>query len=282
MSGFLIPGLRPEPVVWGPADLPRGEGRTILLVVAHADDPAFFLGGVLPLWAAAGWRVVALRVTDDRWDSVGLPEAETIRRNAAELREAAALLGIAAVEDLGWRTDVLGDASRVALRERVIHAIRRHRPYAVAGFDPDSLLHEDNLDHRVLGQAVDEAAWTAMFDKHHPEHAAEGLAPHGIVERWFFGRSVAAVRHVVDTTSVLERQVEAVLCHRTPLAHIVAQMGLQARTAGHRSELLARAEAGEPRPLVEAMLRASAAAKGASFGLGAAEWLRLHRAVLPP
>jgi len=116
------------------------------------------------MWADAGWRIVCLRVTDDRWDSVGLDAAETIRCNAAEFRSAAAVLGIAEIADLGWATDVLGDVSKVALRERIIHAIRRTQPYAVVTFDPDSAFYEDNLDHRVLAQAVDEAAWCAQFD----------------------------------------------------------------------------------------------------------------------
>jgi LmbE family N-acetylglucosaminyl deacetylase len=51
-----------------------GGGRALLLVVAHADDPALFLGGTLALWSRAGWRVIVVRVTDDRRDSVGLDE----------------------------------------------------------------------------------------------------------------------------------------------------------------------------------------------------------------
>ncbi len=141
-----------------------------------------FVGGVIAIWAGAGWHIHCLRVTDDRWDSVALDEAETIGRNAGKFRHAVEVLGIAAVEDLGWQTDVLGDVSRVALRERIIHAIRRLKPYGTVTFDLDSLFHEDNLDHRVLAQAVDEACWTAQFDKHHPEHFAEGLALHAVYE----------------------------------------------------------------------------------------------------
>jgi LmbE family N-acetylglucosaminyl deacetylase len=279
MTGRPNPFLAPEPAVLGPGDWPAGGGRTILLVVAHADDPAFFLGGVIPHWVAAGWRVVCLRVTDDRWDSWGLAEAETAARNAAELRAAAAVLGIAAVEDLGWHTDRLGDASRVALRESVIRAIRRHRPHGVATHDPDSLLAEDNLDHRVLGRAVDEACWCAMFDKHHPEHAEAGLGPHGVVERWFFGRTPPAITHVADTAATLGLQIEAILHHRTPLANIAHQMTLLARTAAGRAPLAEAALSGDPRPLVEALLTDTAARRGAPFGLRAAEWLRLYRAV---
>lgn len=280
MARFTTPELVTEPVIVMPGTIEPGRGRRLLLVVAHGDDPAFFAGGVLPLWADAGWRILCLRVTDDRWDSVGFDEAETVRRNAAEFRRAAAVLGIAETHDLGWATDVLGDASRVALRERIIHAIRLWRPYGVMTFDPDSAFYEDNLDHRVLAQAVDEAAWCAQFDKHCPEHFDAGLAAHGIVERWFFGRTLLSVSHAFDTTSTLERQIAAILCHPTMLANIVRQFELQAETAGIAPPLLAAAVEGDPRPLFEALLRGAAAAKGAHFGLAAAETMRLHRSVV--
>jgi LmbE family N-acetylglucosaminyl deacetylase len=277
MTGqFLLPDLAPVPQVMRAVDLVYGKGRVLLVIVAHADDPAIFAGGVLALFAHAGWQVHVLRVTDDRWDSVQLGEDETIARNAAELRAAAAVLGLAGVWDLGWQTDVLGDASRVSLRERLIHAIRRLRPYALMGFDPNSMFYEDNLDHKVLAEAMDEAFWTAMFDKHHPEHFAEGLAPHGCVERWYFGRTVAAVTHVFDTSDVIETQMQAVCCHATPIANMAAQYALQAATAG-RPQAETYAALTHPAAALRARLRASAAAKGKPFGLVAAEFLRLHR-----
>ncbi|MCZ8295517.1 MAG: PIG-L family deacetylase [Rhodobacteraceae bacterium] len=279
MTGpFLLPDLAPVPEVMRAADLAYGKGRVLLLIVAHADDPAIFAGGVLRLFVQAGWLVHALRVTDDRWDSVGLDEGETIARNAAEFRAAAAALGLAGAHDLGWQTDVLGDASRVALRERLIHAIRRLKPYALMGFDPNALFYEDNLDHKVLAEAMDEAFWTAMFDKHHPGHVDEGLAPHGCVERWYFGRTVPAVTHVFDTTDVIETQMQAVACHATPIANMAAQYALQAATARRPQEETDQALA-DPAEALCARLRAGAAAKGRPFGLAAAEYLRLHRTV---
>lgn len=272
----LPPALSVAPRIVRVADIPPGDGRTLLLVVAHADDPAFFLGGVVALWADAGWRIHCLRVTDDAKDSVGLTEEETVRRNIAEFADAARILGIAATEDLGWPTDCLGDASRVRLRERMIHAIRRHRPYGLVTFDPDSMFQEDNLDHKVLAEAVDEAFWCAQFDKHHPEHLAEGMELHGVFERWYFGRSVVQVTHVFDVETTLERQIDAVLAHPTMFANILRQLTLQAWTAGAGSRLLDQAQ-NDPRPLVEAMMRRAAAGKGAPYGLALAETLRRSR-----
>ena len=75
----------------------NGEGRTILLVSPHADDPAFFLGGVIALWAEMGWRVICVRVTDDRWDSHGLSESQTIENNTKQFQAAASVLGISEI-----------------------------------------------------------------------------------------------------------------------------------------------------------------------------------------
>jgi len=265
----------PEPQIITPEAVPQGQGRRLLLVVAHADDAAISAGGILAMFSDSGWEIHALRVTDDRWDSIGLDEKETIRRNADEFREACKILGIARTEDLGWATDVLGDASRVALRERVIHAIRRVKPYALMTFDPDSHSHEDNLDHKVLAEAVDEAFWTAMFDKHHPEHFDEGFAPHGTVDRWFFGRFPGKVTHIFDTGRVLERQMRAVRCHATPIANMARQRVLQARTAVLENSAVAQI-VDDPVEWFVRKLKSAARTKGLPYGLDAAEHMRLH------
>lgn len=262
------------------ADIVRiepGLGRSIFIVVAHADDPALFLGGTIAQWSRTGWRVVVMRVTDDRWDSLGLDEATTIARNKQEFDAAAQALGIAELIELGWATDVLGDRSEVELRERVIWAVRRHRPYALVTFDPYSMYGEDNQDHVLVAKATDEAFWTAQFDKHHPEHLAAGLRPHGVVERWYFGRRVMEVTDVVDISATLDVKIEAALCHRAMLTNMANQLRLQAETAGLRVPLAERALAGDLRPLFEDLIRRSARATGARHGLGAAEEFRVVR-----
>jgi LmbE family N-acetylglucosaminyl deacetylase len=255
-----------------------GNDRVVLLVVAHADDPALFLGGTIALWADAGWRVVLLRVTDDRCDSVGLSEPETIQRNHDELRVAARVLGISEIVELGWATDQLGDASEVALREAVIRQIRVHRPYALVSFDPYSGFGEDNVDHKVVATAVDEAFWTSQFDLHHPEHLAEGLLPHGCYERWYFGRPVGEVTDVIDISTTLDRKIDAACCHRTMLTNFANQLVLQARTGGWRLPLAdAVLDGADVRTLMEPLLRAGAARTGARHGVAAAEEFRVVR-----
>ena len=262
------------------ADIVRiepGLGRSILIVVAHADDPALFLGGTIAQWSRTGWRVVVMRVTDDRWDSLGLDEATTIARNKQEFDAAVQALGIAELIELGWATDVLGDRSEVELRERVIWAVRRHRPYALVTFDPYSMYGEDNQDHVLVAKATDEAFWTAQFEKHHPEHLAGGLQPHGVAERWYFGRRVMDVTDVVDISTTLDTKIAAALCHRAMLTNMANQLRLQAETAGLRVPLAERALAGDLEPLFRDLIGRSARACGARHGLAAAEEFRVVR-----
>ena len=253
-----------------------GNGRTVLVVVAHADDPALFLGGTLALWARQGWRVVVVRATDDRRDSVGLDEAETVRQIAAEFRSAMALLCVEVVE-LGWPTDRMAALPYLELRAQIVREIRRWRPHTLVSFDPCSVGHEDNRDHVVLAQAVDEAAWTAMFDKHEPDQVAAGLAPHGVFERWYFGRRVAYATHIVDIAPTLATKIAAALATPTPLRHIAHQLQMQARTGGWRAEPIDRAAAGDLPTLFADLLTRGAARVGAAHGLAAAEEFRVVR-----
>ena len=120
--------------------------RTVMAISPHSDDAAAFCGGTLAKLAAAGWKIVLLRVTDDALDSVGLTIEETRKLNAAELKAGAKNLGIAEIVELGFPTDSLADLPLSQLRERIVYNIRKHRPYAVFTFDPDQL-YEDNMDH---------------------------------------------------------------------------------------------------------------------------------------
>jgi LmbE family N-acetylglucosaminyl deacetylase len=253
-----------------------GEGRVVLLVVAHADDVALFLGGTVAAWADAGWRVVVVRVTDDRWDSVGSDEASTAVANRDEFERAAAILGVAEIVELGHPTDTLGDVSTVDLRERIIHAVRTHRPHALVSFDPYAMYGEDNLDHVTVARVVDESFWTSQFDLHHPEHFDEGLAPHGCFERWYFGRRVMDVTDVVDISATLDRKVAAGCSHRTMMLNFFNQLRLQAHTGGWSLPAIDDAlAAGTVDDVLPRLLRDGSERLGATYGLGAAEEFRV-------
>lgn len=248
----------------------------MLVVVAHADDVALFLGGTVATWSARGWRVVVVRVTDDARDSWGLDVDTTVEANRLELQRAAELLGVAEVVELGYPTDVLGNVSEVELREHLIRAVRTYRPYALVGFDPHAQYGEDNQDHVKVAAATDEAFWTSQFDLHHPEHLAEGLAPHGCFERWYFGRRVTEVTDVVDVSAVIERKVAAACAHQTMMRNFFHQLQMQAATGGWEIPIVDECLAdGDVTPLLGRLVSAGTARTGERHGLAYAEEFRV-------
>ncbi len=254
-----------------------GEGRCVLVITAHADDATLFLGGTIARWADADWRVVVVRVTDDRWDSVGVDEVTTIAVNTTQFNTAMTILGVTEIVELGYPTDTLGDASELQLRERFVRLIRNHKPYALVTFDPFGMFHEDNQDHIKTAAAVDEAFWTAQFDKHHPEHLADGLEVHGAFERWYFARRIVEVTDVVDIAQTLSRKIAAAACHDLMLRNFVNQLRLQARTGGWRIPMLDSAQDGDLHDLVAMLLTRSSQSIGKHYGIIAAEEFRVVR-----
>jgi len=250
--------------------------HTAMVICPHADDAAAFCGATLAKFADDGWRVVLVRVTDDCRDSVGLTLEETKRRNADELKDAAAVLGVSEVVELDYQTDRLADVSEVALRERFVYLFRKHRPYAVFSFDPFGL-YEGNMDHVVVAQAVEEAFWVSRFDLHHPEHFVEGLEVHAVCEQWYFARRLPEENHVEDVTEYMEQKVDAFAAHRTMVANIMNMHRLQLQTWGRRVGLI---DDGDPRELLDLALRRQAAAVAQRHGLPSgrlAEAFRLVR-----
>jgi LmbE family N-acetylglucosaminyl deacetylase len=255
----------------------QGRGRIVLVVVPHADDAAIRCGGTIALWARMGWRVIVLRVTDDSTDSVGLDRTETIRRNRHEFESACQVMGVDEILELGYETDRLADVPETELRAHFIRAIRQVRPFATASFDPMGGPGENNQDHLSVARAVDEAFWTSMFDKHHPEHLDAGLTPHGVFEQWYFARQLPRPDTVIDIGPVLDRKTRAVMAHRTMVTNMVHQARLQAATGGLDVPLLRLPPDQAPSEYARRLVVGRAEAVGARHGLHAAEEFRVVR-----
>ena len=61
----------------------------------------------------------------------------------------------------------------------------------------------------MVARATDEAFWTSQFDQHHPEHLAEGLAPHGASSAGTSDARSSIRTDVVDISATLDRKVDA-------------------------------------------------------------------------
>lgn len=258
-------------------EIEKGRGRTFLVISPHADDATIQCGGTLALLARSGWRLVLARITNDALDSIGLDRATTIAQNTEQLHRAAAVIGVDDIFELGYETDRMSEVSEVQLRETLIRLYRTVRPYAVFSFDTLPATGENNQDHIRVSEAADEAFWTAMFDKHHPEHMQEGLSPHGVFERWYFGRGLLHVNAVVDVSASIEAKIEALAAHETMLLNMASQIRLQASTGGVGVLVPAGPDHTVARWLAEHLVRSRAAAVGARHGLAFAEEFRVAR-----
>jgi LmbE family N-acetylglucosaminyl deacetylase len=212
--------------------IPSTHQKTGLVVIAHADDLVLFAGTAVLALVDAGWDIHVVRVTDDRWDSWGLDAEKTIAANHVEFHSALRSLGITKSYELGLATDQLGDHSEVNLRNNIVELIRQIRPYLIMTFDPDSIMYEDNEDHRLVGRATNEASWTSGFDKH-PDGKVDQFRTHLPIERWYFGRNVIEVTHQQPIEPYRQRLIDVIAQHKTMLQNMVAQLDVQARFLGY-------------------------------------------------
>ena len=254
--------------------------KTAMVISPHADDASAFCGATLAKFADDGWKVILVRVTDDRKDSVGLSIEDTIEKNTQELHNAAKILGITEIIELGFETDILADIPLGKIRERIVYLFRKYQPYAVFSFDPDGL-YENNQDHVRVAQAVDEAFWVSCFDKHYPEHFMEGFEPFSVCERWYFARQLPKVSHVEEVSKTIDRKILAVCAHREMMRNTINQSILQLKTWGKEVPLLKESMEGDLQPLLGMFLQEQAKAVAIEAGWDAevqlGEAFRLER-----
>ncbi len=251
--------------------------KVIMGIFPHADDAAGNCGGTLIKFAEEGWKVILVRITNDDKDTMDLPtKAETELANAREFKEAARLLHASEVVELGFVTDVLGDTSMVALRERIVFCFRKYKPYAVFSFDPYAI-YEPNLDHVRVAQAVEEAFWVSNFHLHYPEHIAQGYQPHAVCERWYFARVPVDPNQVVDITPYMDQKIDAMCAHDKMVRNTIHQLKLQLDTWGRRVPSVDDALQGDIKPLISKFFKQNAELVAQQYGLGERRYGEIFR-----
>lgn len=130
---------------------------TLLAVFAHPDDESFAVGGTLAKYAAEGIRVAIVSATrgEAGIHDMDAPEAAALRE--AELRQAAAELGVSRVRFLGYRDGGLADVDPEEAVSRITALLRELRPQVVITFGPDGI--SGHPDHVTVSRWV-----TAAFD----------------------------------------------------------------------------------------------------------------------
>jgi len=201
-------------------DLPESESKRVMVIMAHPDDPEFFCGGTVALWARAGAEIIYLILTNGNKgsdDPSMTPERLTQLRQA-EQRAAASVLG---VKTLIFLDEPDGELqATLPLRRQVVREIRRHRPHIIVCPDPTAYYFGDTYinhpDHRAAGQVALEAIFPAARNRmYHPELLDEGLPPHAVHEVYLAGP--AQPNRWVDISDVIDLKIQAIRSHASQL-----------------------------------------------------------------
>ncbi|HZD02525.1 MAG TPA: PIG-L deacetylase family protein [Actinomycetes bacterium] len=184
----------------------------VLALAAHTKDADVNAGGLLGRWAASGSRVVLAVVTDSSRGTtrVAQDRIELSLRRAGEQRAAGDILGYAEIHFLGFPDGELDTTERS--RRAVANLIRTVRPDVVVTHDPWKA-YELIPDHRTTGFLACDAVVAARDSLFFPELEAAGLPPWRPRSLIFFAPEEPNAW--ADVAAVLDRKLDAVLCHRT-------------------------------------------------------------------
>lgn len=135
------------------------DAKCILCVQPHPDDTDIALGASMAMLAAEGVRIIYLSVTDDAAGLFGseaaLPYPERVKIRREEQLNAARMLGIESVRELGFPD--AGDWSVREARKAIVEIIHEVKPDTILTVDP-WMRYEAHQDHVKTGFAATEAA----------------------------------------------------------------------------------------------------------------------------
>ncbi len=192
----------------------------ILVVTAHPDDVDFGAAGSVAAWTSRGIEVTYCIATDGDAGGAdtGIPRERMPEIRRDEQAKAAAVVGVTDLHWLGFPDGRL--EATLDLRKAITRVIRSVRPDRVVTQSPDRVLtriYASHPDHLAAGEAAICAvypdarnAWAfpELLDE-------EGLEPHAVPETWLMARE--SLDRFVDTTAVIDRKIEALLCHRSQM-----------------------------------------------------------------
>jgi LmbE family N-acetylglucosaminyl deacetylase len=158
----------------------------LLAVLAHPDDESLGFGGTLAKYSSESvetFLVTATRGEAGRFGSLGrqVDPAEVGRVREAELRAAAAVLGIREVSVLNYPDGAVDTvAAGIAIRAIVAH-IRRIQPHVIVTFGPEGAY--GHPDHIAISQFTTAAVICAADAGYRCDNGSQGnRAPHRVAK----------------------------------------------------------------------------------------------------
>ncbi len=227
------------------APAPKIEGfDRYLFIGPHPDDIEIGAGATAAKLAAAGKQVCFLICTDGRYGLENAPAGTTpealIELRKAEAVASAKVLGVHDVRFLDFSDGGFYDFE--ALVRAAAQIVGEVNPQLILAPDPD-VISECHVDHRNAGEAAKRLAFFAPYGEIMAQYGAE---PADVKALAFY--MTARPNRYVGTRGLLDRQLSAVLCHRTQFIpeseaykNVVLYLKLRAVDFGLRS-LRGRAE----------------------------------------
>ena len=247
--------------------------KTVICVVAHADDLTFAAGGTVIRFVEKGYRVYQVVATDNGKGSHELSTAELVRANQEEAKKAAVIMGIDDVIFLGYKDGELGDVPSSKLREKIMQIIRYVQADVLMTWDPFAP-YEPHPDHRAVGMAAMEAAKFAALPLFHPEHVDDGLELRYVGERYYFAKHPVDADKIVDIAGQIDRKIDALCQHESQMKFLMDGLRMEMAAAGISVPMIEGLPRNEYRTLVEAVVRGYASQIGRTLKLTYAERFR--------
>lgn len=197
--------------------------QTILVILAHPDDPEFFLGGSIARWTSQGHQVdYCLFTRGDKGVNGQVVDPEELAKlRVVEQHAAAKVLGVRSVRFLDFEDGYL--TPDLVARRQIVRIVRTMKPNVVVSCDPLNYFHRANKinhpDHRAAGQIVVDAVFPAAGNPlFFPDLLANGLEPHNVKEMWLSLPIPADIS--LDVTDHWEKKFQALKCHRSQISDV--------------------------------------------------------------
>lgn len=194
--------------------------QKILVILAHPDDPEFFMGATIARWTSGGHEVQYVLLTrgDKGSNDRTVDPMDLAARREGEQTRAAQVLGVHAIQFLEYLDGCLMPS--MELRKAVAKVIRQVRPDILITCDPTNFFPNEaginHPDHRTAGQVVVDGYFPAAGNPHFfPELLTEGLEPHSVKEIWLTVTSVPNT--IIDVTPFWDQKIKALKEHQSQI-----------------------------------------------------------------
>ena len=248
--------------------------KTVLVVVAHADDLEFYAGGAIARFVhEKAYDVYELILTDNSRGSYSLSSEQLIEISAREAVEAGRVLGLKEVRLAGYTDGELDQVNPAELRGRVMEMIREVRADIVMGWDPFAP-YEDHPDHRTAAITTVEAALFSPMPLFYPEHKS---APWCVTEAYWFAKHPWNAETFVDITSTIDLKIQALLKHDCQMDLTIDSAKCEAKAIGADLPMLQSLDKHAYGSVIDLAIRSVHAAVGAKAGMEFAEQFRYEK-----